>query len=61
MNKFLATTLVLVLGTANAFALDAVFDSMDKAQEVKLAPAIKTNTNKSDWCVTFDVFRDKID
>ena len=47
MNKFLATTLVLVLGSASAFAMDAVFDSMDKAQEVKLAPAIKTNTNNA--------------
>ena len=46
MNKFLATTLVLVLGSANAFALDAVFDSMDKAQEVKLAPAIKTKSSQ---------------
>lgn len=42
-----------LMTTTTTFALDAVFDSMDKAQEVKLAPAIKstpaltTNTTKN--------------
>lgn len=41
MNKFLVSTLVLFLTATSVFA-DSVFDSMDKATEVKLAPAIKT-------------------
>ena len=30
-----------------AYAMDTVFDSMDKATEVKLAPAIKTSTTQN--------------
>ena len=43
MKKYLITTLALVLTACTTYA-DSVFDSMDKATEVKLAPAIKTNT-----------------
>lgn len=43
MNKFILYSTILVIATQSAFALDTVFDSMDKATEVKLAPAIKTN------------------
>ena len=42
MNKFLVSTLVMVLATSTVFAADSIFDSMDKATEVKLAPAINT-------------------
>ena len=41
MKKFLISTLVLGFSTTFVMA-DNVFDSMDKATEVKLAPAIKT-------------------
>lgn len=47
MNKFFAVTVAMVMSATSVFALDAVFDSMDKAQEVKLAPAIKTNTTQA--------------
>ena len=48
MNRIFAVTLAMVMSATNVFALDAVFDSMDKAQEVKLAPAIKTKaTNET--------------
>ena len=43
MKKFLISSLMLVLSTTTVMA-DDVFDSMDKAVEVKLAPAIKTTT-----------------
>ena len=43
MKKFLISTLILGLATTVAMA-DNVFDSMDKATEVKLAPAIKSTT-----------------
>ena len=42
MKKFLIFSIALV-SLQGAYALDTVFDSMDKATEVKLAPAIKTN------------------
>ncbi len=42
MNKIFAVTVAMVMSATSVFALDAVFDSMDSAQEVKLAPAIKT-------------------
>jgi len=45
MKKYILTTLAIVLSAQGVFALDNVFDSMDKATEVKLAPAIKTTTN----------------
>ncbi|MBQ4646150.1 MAG: hypothetical protein IJB79_02260 [Candidatus Gastranaerophilales bacterium] len=41
MKKLLISAMVLGLSSAMVFA-DNVFDSMDKATEVKLAPAIKT-------------------
>ncbi|MBE7708783.1 MAG: hypothetical protein E7Z88_08785 [Cyanobacteria bacterium SIG27] len=44
MNKFLVCLLAGLMTTTTTFALDAVFDSMDKATEVKLAPAIKSST-----------------
>ena len=47
MKKAILFVSALVLATSNVFALDTVFDSMDKAQEVKLAPAIKTNANNA--------------
>ena len=47
MNKFFAVTVAMIMSATSVFALDAVFDSMDKAQEVKLAPAIKTNTTQT--------------
>lgn len=47
MNKFFAVTVAMIMSATSVFALDAVFDSMDKAQEVKLAPAIKTNTTQA--------------
>ena len=42
MNKLFVCLLAGLMTTTASFALDAVFDSMDKAQEVKLAPAIKS-------------------
>ena len=45
MKKVFLYSLTLFLTTTSVFALDTVFDSMDKATEVKLAPAIKTNSN----------------
>ncbi|MBR3604933.1 MAG: hypothetical protein IKL52_02770 [Candidatus Gastranaerophilales bacterium] len=47
MNKFFAVTVAMVMSATSVFALDAVFDSMDKAQEVKLAPAIKTTATQA--------------
>ena len=47
MKKAILFVSALVLTTSSVFALDTVFDSMEKAQEVKLAPAIKTNTNNA--------------
>ena len=44
MNKLFISALAMFISIQGAFALDTVFDSMDKAQEVKLAPAIKTTT-----------------
>ena len=44
MKKALLFSLTILMGTSCAFALDTVFDSMDKATEVKLAPAIKVNS-----------------
>lgn len=47
MKKAILFVSALVLATQSVFALDTVFDSMEKAQEVKLAPAIKTDANSS--------------
>ena len=44
MKKTLLCSFAMLLAASSAFALDTVFDSMDKATEVKLAPAIKTNS-----------------
>ena len=46
MNKFFAVTVAMIISATNAFALDAVFDSMENAQEVKLAPAIKATSQQ---------------
>ena len=52
MNKFIIATLAMIISVQGAFALDTVFDSMDKAQEVKLAPAIKTTNTTSNTQTT---------
>ena len=44
MKKAFLLSLTVLMGASCAFALDTVFDSMDKATEVKLAPAIKVNS-----------------
>lgn len=44
MNKIVFATLAIIISFQGAYALDNVFDSMDKATEVKLAPAIKTTS-----------------
>ena len=46
MKKIIYTFFVLCIAQS-VFALDTVFDSMDKATEVKLAPAISTNKTNS--------------
>ncbi len=45
MNKIFLYLTVAIISAQTVFALDTVFDSMDKATEVKLAPAIKTSSN----------------
>ena len=47
MKKFLISTLVVGFCSTLAMA-DGVFDSMDKATEVKLAPAIKTTQTQTE-------------
>lgn len=48
MKKAFLYSFAFLMASGCAFALDTVFDSMDKATEVKLAPAIKTtSTNTS--------------
>lgn len=44
MKKAIVYSLSILMVSGCAFALDTVFDSMDKATEVKLAPAIKTTS-----------------
>ena len=44
MKKLFIYSVATLMFVQGVFALDTVFDSMDKATEVKLAPAIKTNT-----------------
>ena len=46
MNKILVVVMAMFFASQASFA-DAVFDSMDKATEVKLAPAVKTSTSSS--------------
>lgn len=48
MNKVFFATLAIIFSLQGAYALDNVFDSMDKATEVKLAPAIKTTSTNTD-------------
>jgi len=45
MKKVLISLFTISLITPSVFALDTVFDSMDRATEVKLAPSITTTTN----------------
>ena len=45
MNKFLVLGCAMLLTISTTFASDSIFDSMDDATEVKLAPAINTTTN----------------
>ena len=52
MNKLLVSTLVMVLATSTVLANDSIFDSMDKATEVKLAPAISTTTKAATTATT---------
>ena len=48
MKKLFIYSIISILACTNAFALDTVFDSMDKATEVKLAPAVnKTPTTSA--------------
>ena len=50
MKKLFIYSIVSCLALTNVFALDTVFDSMDKATEVKLAPAVNrtsASTKKS--------------
>ena len=47
MKKFFIYTAALMISLQAAYAMDTVFDSMDKATEVKLAPAIKTSTTQN--------------
>ena len=44
MKKIFLYSLTLLMTASSVYALDTVFDSMDKATEVKLNPAIRTNT-----------------
>lgn len=43
MKKLFLYSFLTIVFAQSVFALDTVFDSMDKATEVKLAPAIKTS------------------
>ena len=45
MKKILLSALMVFLSTGIGLCANSVFDSMDKAVEVKLAPAIKTAAN----------------
>lgn len=44
MNKILVCLMMGLITTSSVFALDTVFDSMDRATEVKLAPAINSTS-----------------
>ena len=44
MKKTLLYSLTILMSASCVYALDTVFDSMDKATEVKLNPAIKINS-----------------
>lgn len=47
MKKYIVAVFAFLLSLSPTLALDTVFDSMDNATEVKLAPAIKTSNNTS--------------
>lgn len=47
MKKILLYSILAITVSQSCFALDTVFDSMDKATEVKLAPAIKSASSTS--------------
>ena len=44
MKKIFLYSLTMLISASSVYALDTVFDSMDRATEVKLNPAIKTNS-----------------
>lgn len=48
MKKYIISLFVFLAALCPTFAMDTVFDSMDNATEVKLAPAIKTNNDKAE-------------
>ena len=45
MKKILFYTFILFMTFQMTYAMDTVFDSMDKATEVKLQPAVNTTTS----------------
>ena len=47
MKKILLYTFVLFMTLQATYAMDTVFDSMDKATEVKLQPAVDTSKTTS--------------
>ncbi len=47
MKKILLYTFVLFMTLQTTYAMDTVFDSMDKATEVKLQPAVDTSKTTS--------------
>ena len=48
MKKISILALTIFIVSQGAFALDNVFDSMDSATEVKLAPAITSTKSTSE-------------
>lgn len=56
MKKIIYLFSILLI-TQSVFALDTVFDSMDKATEVKLAPAINTTKNTTSTTNVNSVYR----
>ena len=60
MKKFLIYSVATLISIQGAFALDTVFDSMDKATEVKLAPAIKTNVTPANTTNVNAVYKTSI-
>ncbi len=47
MKKYIALAFTFLLSLSPVLALDTVFDSMDNATEVKLAPAVDTSKKTS--------------
>ncbi len=56
MKKIICLFSVL-LASSCVFAMDTVFDSMDKATEVKLAPAVNTTTTNSSTANVNSIYR----